>query len=153
MLIHQLCGASNYETTLKRRQLILTGMLCVGLIGIACYFLLVPGSSLPDFVQGFYLGGGSGITVAALVLLLRVRQLLKDPDARRKARIRETDEREVQITNTALRTAGFVTFFVCAGALFVVLPINESVFWALTGLLALYFGTFLAVSLWLSHKL
>lgn len=153
MLINALTCSKDYVSTLKRRRLILAGMLSVGLVGMVCYFLLVPGSKLPDFVQGFYLGAASGITVAALVLLCRVQRLLKDPEARRKARIRETDEREIQIANTALRTAGFVTFFACAGVLFVVLPISEVVFWALTGVLALYFFTFLAASFWLSRRL
>jgi hypothetical protein len=153
MLINKWTAGEDYVAALKRRRWLLSGMLCVGIIGIVCYFLLIPGSGLPEFMKGFYLGGGSGITAAALGLLLRVQRLLKDPDARRKARIRETDEREVQISNTALRTAGFVTFYACAGALFVVLPINETVFWVLTGLMALYFVTFLAASFWLSRKL
>ena len=87
MLINKLTLSEDYAAALKLRCRILSAMLGVGLIGVLCSFLLLPGSDLPDFVQGFYLGGGSGLSAASLILLLRVRRLLKDPDARRRARI------------------------------------------------------------------
>jgi len=153
MLINELTGSKDYTAALKRRRLIAAGLLCVGLIGFVCYFLLVPGSELPDFIQGFYLGAASGITGGALALLVRAQYLLTHPEARRRAKIKETDEREVQITHTAFRAAGYVTFFASAAALFVVLPVSMEAFFALVAAMMLYCFVFVGVSLWLSHRL
>ena len=39
-------------------------MLCIGLVGFACWFFLVPDSDLSEHAQGFYLGAANGITAA-----------------------------------------------------------------------------------------
>ena len=64
-----LTDKSNFEKSLKNRRLAAIGLLCVGLTGFACYFLLVPDSPLSQYAQGFYLGAASGITAGALILL------------------------------------------------------------------------------------
>lgn len=112
-------------------------------MGFACYFLLVPGSTLSDYAQGFYLGAASGITAGAVILLGRVQYLLTHPAAQKKARIRKTDERERAIVRSAFQTAGVVTFFTAAGALFVVLPIYPQAFYALFAVMGLYSLAFL----------
>ena len=76
MLVKMLFCGDNYQKSLKRRRACSIAILCVGLIGFACYFLLVPGSALSDFAQGFYLGAASGITAGALILLIRTQYLL-----------------------------------------------------------------------------
>lgn len=153
MLIKMLTGGGSYEKSLKRRRAYAAAILCVGVIGFVCYFLLVPDSGLNDFAQGFYLGAASGITAGALILLVRTQYLLTHPDAQRRAKIKETDEREVHITQTSFRLAGVITFFVTAAALFVLLPLSVEAYYALLGVLALYALAFLAVNLWMSKKL
>lgn len=153
MLVKMLFCGDNYQKSLKQRRACAVAILCVGVIGFACYFLLVPGSALNDFAQGFYLGAASGITAGALILLIRTQYLLIHPDAQRKARIKETDEREVQITQTAFRMAGIITFFVSAAALFILLPLCVQAYYTLLGVLALYALTFLAVNFWLSKRI
>ena len=153
MLVKMLFCGDDYQKSLKQRRVCSIAVLGVGLIGFACYFLLVPGSALRDFAQGFYLGAASGITAGALILLIRTQYLLTHPDAQRRAKIKETDEREVHITQTSFRLAGVITFFVTAAALFVLLPLSVEAFYALLGVLALYALAFLAVNLRLSKKL
>lgn len=153
MLVKMLFCGGNYQKSLKQRRACAVAILCVGLIGLVCYFLLVPGSALSDFAQGFYLGAASGITAGALILLIRTQYLLTHPDAQRKAKIRETDEREVQITQTAFRRAGVITFFAAAAALFILLPLSAEAYYTLLGVLALYALTFWAVHFWLSKKM
>lgn len=139
MLIKQLTSSENFDQTLRARRLMAFGLLAVGLVGIVCYFLFVENSAtLPDFVRGFYLGAASGITGASVVRLIRVTRLLSDPEAKRKAKIKETDEREKQIVNDSFRWAGLVTFFATAAALFVVLPFSFPAFFALLGVIVLY---------------
>lgn len=79
-----------------------------------------------------------------MILLFRTQYLLTHPEAQRKARIQETDERELSILHSGFQTAGVVTFFTAAGALFVVLPFSREAFFALLGVMALYAVTFAA---------
>ena len=117
MLIKALfTDSKNYERSLKLRRLWAIGMLCIGLVGFACYVLLVPSSDLSDYVQGFYLGAASGITAGALFLLVRTQYLLTHPRAQRQAKIKETDEQEMQIARTSAQIAGALTIFAAAVA-------------------------------------
>ena len=143
MLIKLFFTSEDYEKSLRQRRLAALAFLGVGLVGFACYFLLVPGSTLSDYAQGFYLGAASGITAGAVILLGRVQYLLTHPAAQKKARIRKTDERERAIVRSAFQTAGVVTFFTAAGALFVVLPIYPQAFYALFAVMVLYSLAFL----------
>ena len=65
MLVKQLLtGGGDYKKSLKQRRWAATGMLCIGLVGFACWFFLVPDSDLSEHAQGFYLGAANGITAA-----------------------------------------------------------------------------------------
>ena len=153
MLIKLILNDADFEKSLKRRKLAGFALLLVGLVGLGCYFLLVAGSDLPDFAQGFYLGAASGISFGALVLLVRTQYLLTHPQAQRKARIEETDERKMQIARTAAQAAGAFTFFASAAALFVVLPLSMAAFKTLMATMILYCFIFVAANAWLSKKL
>ncbi len=147
------CDGGDFERSLRRRQGAALALLAVGLVGLVCYFLLVPDSALPDFAQGFYLGAASGISAGAVILLCRTRYLLTHPAARKKVRIKETDERERTILHAAFEWAGILTFFLVAAALFVVLPLNPAAFQALFAVLLLYVLAFAAANLYFSKKL
>lgn len=144
MLMKLILCSHDFEKSLKRRRLVALALLCVGLVGLVCYFFLVPESTLPDFAQGFYLGAASGICLGSVVLLVRSQYLLTHPEAQRRARIQETDERELSILHTSFQAAGVVTFFATAGALFVVLPFSRAAFYALLGGMILYALVFFA---------
>ena len=154
MLVKQLLtDGRDYEKSLRLRRWVAIALLAVGLVGIVCYVLLIPNSSLPDFVHGFYLGAAWGIFFGALVLLIRTQYLLNHPQAQRKAKIKETDEREMHIARTAAQFAGVLTFFASAAALFVVLPLSMAAFQALMAVMVLYAASFCLSNLWLSKKL
>lgn len=154
MLVKQLLtNGGDYERSLKQRRWAAIALLAVGLVGVVCYFLLVPDSGLPDFAQGFYLGAATGITAGALILLIRTQYLISHPQAQRKARIKETDERQMHIARTAAQFAGVLTFFASTAALFVVLPLSMAAFQALMAVMVLYAASFYLSNLWLSKKL
>ena len=154
MLIKTLFTSGDFETTLRRRRLLAFGARGVGITGIICFFLFVEDNpALHDFVRGFYLGAASGISLGAVVLLVRTTYLLGHPEAAKKARIKETDEREKRIVNDSFRLAGFITFFTSAAALFVVLPFSIPAFCALLGTMVLYALSFLITDLILSKKI
>ena len=154
MLIKKLLtGGGDYERSLLQRRWAALGLLVIGLVCFACYFLLVPDSDLPEYAQGFYLGMASGITAGALVLLIRTQYLLTHPQARRKAKIKETDEREMQIARTSAQIAGGLTVFAAAVGSIIVLPLSRTACFTLTCVIAFYILCALLSSLWLSKQL
>ena len=154
MLVKQLLtGGGDYKKSLKQRRWAAIGMLCIGLVGFACWFFLVPDSHLSDHVQSFYLGAASGITAGSLILFIRTQYLLTHPQAQRKAKIKETDERAMHIMRTAAQIAGGITIFGVVLSLFVVLPLSMEAYYALTGVVFFYTAVFFLSSLWLSRKL
>ncbi len=152
-LLKLMIDGKNYEQGLKRRRMAAAALLAVGIVGIVCYFLLVPGSDLSEFAQGFYLGGASGITVGALILLARVQHLLKNPEARKKAKIQDTDERERAVIHRAFELAGEITFFASAAAIFVLLPLSVDAFRAVLGVMVLYAFSYVAATWVLERKM
>ena len=154
MLVKQLLtGGGDYKKSLKQRRWTAIGMLVIGLVGFMCYFLLVPDSHLSEHAQGFYLGAASGITAGSLILFIRTQYLLTHPQAQWKAKIKETDEREMHIMRTAAQIAGGITIFGVVLSLFVVLPLSMEAYYALTGVVFFYAAVFFLSSLWLSRKL
>lgn len=154
MLAKFIFSSDDFEKSLRRRRLFAFGMLLVGITGFVCFLLFVQDNeALPEFIQGFYMGAATGISLGAVILLVRSTYLLGHPEALKRARIKETDEREKQITNDAFRFAGAITFFTVAAALFVVLPFSFHAFYALLGVMALYGVTFLVAGFILSKKL
>lgn len=154
MLAKFLFSSDDFEKSLRRRRLFAFGMLAVGITGLVCFLLLVNGNeTIPEFIQGFYMGAATGITLGAVILLVRATYLLGHPEALKKARIKETDEREKQIVNESFRLAGVVTFFTVAAALFVVLPFSFAAFYSLLGVMVLYSVAFLLADVILSRRL
>jgi len=154
MMIQHLTGGNDFERSLKTRRTIAFALLTVGIVGVVCYLLFVYDKDvLPDFAQGFYLGAASGISLGSAILLVRTLYLLGHPEEQRKARIRETDEREKAIKQNAFFFAGFFTFFAAAAALFVVLPFSRAAFFALLAVMVVYALAFLAAVAYYSKKL
>ena len=148
-----LTGGGDYEKSLRQRRWAAIGLLVIGLVGFACWFFLVPDSHLSDHAQGFYLGAATGITAGALFLLIRTQYLMTHPQAQRKAKIKETDERELHITRSAAQIAGGLTLFMVVLSLFIVLPLSMEAYYALIGVVLFYTAIFFLSSLWLSKKL
>ena len=145
---------ADFDRSLRRRRLIALGLLAVGITGLVCYFLLVRDSEvLPDFARGFYLGGASGICLGALILLIRMQYLLTHPEARKKAKIQEQDEREKAIINQAFQFAGMFTFFAAAASLFVLVAVSREAAAAILTVVAVYAVVWLLSNLYLSKKL
>ena len=101
MLIKTTGRGPDYGKNLIQRRWAFLALLAVGATGLVCYFFLVPGSGISGHARGFYLGGASGITGAALANLLRNEWMLRHPERWKKARIQETDERSQRLTAQA----------------------------------------------------
>ena len=153
MLMHMF-DTSDYDRSLRRRRLLGFGLLAVGITGLACYILLIHNSGvLPDYARGFYLGAASGISIGAVILIVRMQYLLTHPEARKKARIQEQDEREKAIINQAFQFAGMFTFFAAAASMFVLAAVSRTAALAVFGVIVVYAVTWLTANLYLSKKL
>lgn len=153
MVAKLFCGG-DYEKSLRRRRWMAFGLLAVGLTGVVCYFLLVDGSdTLPDFARGLYLGGACGICLGSVILLVRTIYLLTHPEERKKAKIKEQDEREKAIVSQSFQFAGIFTFFGSAAALFVLAAVSLEATVTLLSVVAVFFIAFLARAIYLSATL
>ena len=153
-MLMKVFDTSDYDRSLRRRRLVAFGLLAVGITGIVCYLLLIHNSdTFPEFARGFYLGGASGICIGAVILLVRTTYLLSNPEARKKAKIQEQDEREKAIMNQAFQFAGMFTLFAAAGSLFVLVAVSMEAALAVLGVVAAYSIAWVAANIYLSKKL
>lgn len=153
-MLMKMFDTSDYDRSLRRRRLVAFGLLAVGITGIVCYLLLIHNSDvLSDYARGFYLGAASGMTIGAVVLLVRMQYLLTHPEARKKAKIQEQDEREKAIINQAFQFAGMFTFFAAAASMFVLVAASKTAALAVFGVVVVYAVTWLIANLYLSKKL
>lgn len=153
-MLMRMFDTPDYERSLRRRRLAAFGLLAVGVTGIVCYLLLIHDSDvLSDYARGFYLGGASGITIGAVFLLVRVTYLLSNPEARKKAKIQEQDEREKSIVSQSFQFAGMFTFFAAAASMFVLVAVSREAAMAVFGVIVVYAVSWLLANLYLSKKL
>ena len=153
-MLTRLFDTSDYDRSLRRRRLMALGLLAVGITGLMCYFLLARDSeALSDHARGFYLGGASGITAGALILLIRIQYLLTHPEARKKARIQEQEEREKAIINQSFQFAGMFTFFAAAASMFVLVAVSREAARAMFAVVVVFAIAFLLSNFYLSKKL
>ena len=153
-MLMRMFDTSDYDRSLRRRRLVGFGLLAVGITGIVCYFLLVDGSDvLSDYARGFYLGAASGITIGSVFLLVRVQYLLTHPEARKKAKIQEQDEREKSIINQAFQFAGLFTYFASVASMFVLVAVSKPAALAILAVIVMYSVTWLLANIYLSKKL
>lgn len=143
MLIKTTGRGPDYGKNLIQRRWAFLALLAVGATGLVCYFFLVPGSGISGHARGFYLGGASGITGAALANLLRNEWMLRHPERWKKARIQETDERSQRLTAQAAQLAGVATFFLQALAAFVLVAVDPMLVKVLLGSMLAYILFFL----------
>lgn len=146
--------SADYEQSLRRRRLAGLGLMALGALGCLCYVLLLQeGGALSDYARGFYLGFSCGLALAGVVVLVRAQYLLSHPQAQKRARVKERDERSCAIAARSFQFAGLLTFYLCAAALLVAVAVNQAVASALLGVMAVYAAAFLCAGVVLSKRL
>lgn len=102
------CKAKNneeYKEVLKKR-LIRVRLICLaGLLviaGAAVLTCLLPGK-VDDYHLGVTYGMGTGLILGSIVAMLRIRKTLTNEDKLKVQRLKETDEREIEISNMAIK--------------------------------------------------
>lgn len=153
-MLTRLFDTPDYDRSLRRRRLMALGLLAVGITGFVCYFLLARDSEvLSDHARGFYLGAATGICLGALILLIRMQYLITHPEARKKAKVREQDEREKAIIGQAFQFAGMFTFFAAVASMFVLVAVSRDAFKAVFSMVIVFAAAFALSNFYLSKKL
>jgi len=153
MLMKLMCSGGDYDKSLRRRRLVSIALLTLGVLGFVCYFMLVRESGLPDYSQGFYLGASTGFTLGAVILLARTQYLITHPEARKKAQIQETDERERAIIAQSFQFAGILTFFLSVAAMLILVAVNTAAAKTIFAVVVVYAFSFLCANVFLSKRL
>ncbi len=102
------CKARNNEEyrVILRKRLIKVRLMCVmGLLvilGAAVLFHTLLREA-GDWHQGAVYGMGTGLMLGSAVAMFRIRRILSDEGRLKEQRLKETDERELEIGNMALR--------------------------------------------------
>lgn len=102
------CKARNneeYKEVVKKR-LVRVRLICLaGLLviaGAAVLTCLLPGK-VDDYHLGVTYGMGTGLILGSIVAMLRIRKTLTNEDKLKVQRLKETDEREIEISNMAIK--------------------------------------------------
>ena len=130
-----MCKARNneeYRAVLKKRRIkmclcILAGMATVG---ISLFVHFCTRIELSDYRLGFLLGLGSGLALGGAVGLWKIRRRLADEEKLKECRLKETDERELEVASLALRGAARLVL----GGLFK----NDELMWVSWGLIGIF---------------
>ena len=139
-----MCKARNneeYRAVLKKCRIkmclcILAGMATVG---ISLFVHFCTRIELSDYRLGFLLGMGSGLALGGAVGLWKIRRRLADEEKLKECRLKETDERELEVASLALRGAARLVL----GALYVLLVLgglfkNDELMWVCWGLIGIF---------------
>ncbi|MCM1026171.1 MAG: hypothetical protein NC432_07030 [Roseburia sp.] len=104
------CKARNneeYRAVLKKRQRVMCFCILAGFVteAVVLFVYFCDFVELSDYRLGFLLGLGGGLALGGVVGLLRIRGKLADEEKLKEARLKETDEREIEVNSRALQGA------------------------------------------------
>ena len=107
-LFYPTCRAKNneeYRAVLKKRRVgfylfILTGIATEGLVLFLYYCARI---EIPDYRLGYLLGMGAGLAASGVIGLVRIRKRMTDEEKLKEFRLKETDERELEMDSLALK--------------------------------------------------
>ena len=138
------CKAKNneeYRAVLKKRQVgfylfILAGLATESLVLFLNYCTRI---HFAEYRLGYLLGLGAGLIVGGVVGLVRIRRRMADEEKLKEFRLKETDERELEVNSLALR-ATTKTLLVALYVSLIVAGVfeREDLLYACVGLVALF---------------
>lgn len=126
-LFYPTCRAKTneeYRAVLKKRQVTFYLFILAGIAteGLALFLNFYTPIEIPDYRLGFLLGIGAGLAGSGVIGLVRIRRRMADEEKLKEGRLKETDERELEVGSLALRAtaklvlAGLYVLLIVAGA-------------------------------------
>ena len=110
-----------YRVVLEKRQKKMLILMLAGLLTVGAGILYIWLYGFEDsYSLGFVFGFGTGLALGALIAMLKISRTLQDEEKLKAARLRETDERELEVDNQALR----LTAKIMLAALYILLIVG-----------------------------
>lgn len=102
------CRAKNneeYRIILKKRQVIFYLFILVGMAteGLVLFVNFCTRMTFTEYRLGYLLGLGAGLMLGGVVGLVRIRRKMTSEEKLKEFRLKETDERELEVDSLALR--------------------------------------------------
>ena len=112
-------NTGDYEEKINKR---LKVTYVLGVLGIITFMiaLILKNYIVNDFLRGFYVGIGIGLTGASVSLIIRFKKLLANKEKLQEKKIEENDERNVYIQ---IRTA-YISFIVSLIVIYLIFIIS-----------------------------
>lgn len=91
---------------LKKRQVIFYLFVLAGLAteGLVLFLMFCTQMTFSEYQLGYLTGLGVGLIFAGVVWLVRIRRRMANEEKLKEFRLKETDERELEVDSLALRT-------------------------------------------------
>lgn len=141
-----------FADVLRKRRKFIPVVAMAGAAAIAASIFLIR-SEERAFLAGLYMGVGCGLLAVCVVWFLKIRSILKDEKKIRMHRLKETDERNIQVTMKAHYTAGALLIVTGYVVLLVSGFFSMEVFWTVWVLIMLYCALFAVGRLFYERKM
>lgn len=138
------CKAKNneeYRAVLKKRQVIFYLFILVGLAtdGLVLFLNYCTRITIREYLLGYLLGLGVGLIFGGVVGLVQIRRKMASEEKLKEFRLKETDERELEVDSLAYRATAKLLLIV----LYVLLIVagvfgREELLYVCFGLIALF---------------
>ena len=107
-LFCSVCKAKNneeYRAVLKKRQVALGLFILAGLAteGLILFLYFIARIRIGEYQMGYLLGLGAGLMLGGVVGVVRIHRRMADEEKLKEFRLKETDERELEVDSLALR--------------------------------------------------
>lgn len=146
MLFKSMWGPANtdeeYREKLKIRQKLVPVLVIAGAAAIVVSCLLMRQEDEKAFLAGLYMGIGCGILAVSVVWFFKIRSILRDEKKLREKRLKEWDERNIQVTLKAHYMAGVLVIVAGYVTMLVAGFFSMEVFWTVWVMVMLYFALF-----------
>ena len=152
------CTARNneeYKAELKKRMRTMTVLFVLGALTLATMIVLIllKPEMLESYEAGLFTGMGTGLMVGAVFGILRLRSRMKNDDTLKKARLAETDERERDISNKAIRVTSKIVLLAFYLVMLCSLFFSKVLAFVMCGFILLYFVSYVVCRNILSKRM
>ena len=142
------CTAKNneeYKEELKKRMRTLVVMFALGALTLVTMIVLIvlKPQMLESYEAGLFTGMGTGLMVGAIMGIIQLRSRMKNEETLKKARLAETDERERELSNVAIRMTSKVMMAALYLVMLLSLFVAKEASLVMCGLILLYFVSYI----------
>lgn len=142
------CTARNneeYKQELKKRMKTMIVLFVLGALTLATMIVLIilKPEMMESYEAGLFTGMGVGLMFGAVTGIIQLRNRMKNEESLKKARLAETDEREREISNRAMRMTAKVMMTALYLVMLFCLFIAKEAALVMCGLILLFFVSYI----------